>query len=460
MAETKAAPTNQTSYETDPLYQEVMQQLAAGDQAGASAKICQLIDRFPGEQALRDLLVRTQLRATVATSQPPPMVHSTAAPGLRSLVLILLAITIGLAGITGFVVAYNQIVIPAQLSQQQQLHIDELRQQAQALLKAGDWAGARKAFEELLTLVPGDPEALAAIQFANEQEVLARQYVDAVSAQAAGDIQAALDLLRQIEAENPGYRDVELRIRTLEEKQALESAWQQSESLIQAGDWASAITALTHIRSQNPEFRRSQVEEQLSRVYAQMARELIAKANGSTDTLRQAVDYLDKALALRPTQQDLLDERKLAAGFVAGADAFDQQNWSGAVDAWEPVYAMQPDYQNGVLQADLNKAYPQAARQLIAEANGNVAQLSQAIGYLDRALAVQPGNQELIDERRLVIDFVAGADAFDQAKWSLAIAHWGAIYAVQPNYQNGILEDRLREACANAPEADRAMCPP
>ncbi len=50
MAETKAATTNQTSYETDPLYQELMQQLAAGDQAGASVKICQLIDRFPGEQ--------------------------------------------------------------------------------------------------------------------------------------------------------------------------------------------------------------------------------------------------------------------------------------------------------------------------------------------------------------------------------------------------------------------------
>jgi hypothetical protein len=464
MAETKAASTNQASYELDPLYQEVMQRLAIGDQAGASASLHQLIERFPGEPALQDLLVRTQLRATVATSQPPPIVHSAPAPMLRSLVLILLAITIGLAGITGFFFAYERFVIDPRNAAAAAAKIADQRARAMALVTARSWPDARKAQEELLTAVPDNPEieatATAVNVIADKGEALQGKYEDARAAEDAGDIQTALDLYRQIEAEDLGYGDVAARIHALEEEQALEELWQQSESLIQAGDLAGAIPVLTEIRSRDAEFRKDQVAEQLSRVYAQMARDLIRQADGSVDTLNQAVDYCYKALAEKPVQPDLLNECNLASDFAKGAKAFANQDWVGAVAAWQEVYATQPDYQDGRLKAKLNQAYPQAASQLIDGANGNVAQLTQAIGYLDQALALQPGNQELIDERGLAVDFVAGAADFDQNKWNLAIAQWSAIYAVQPGYQNGVLEDRLREACANVPEADRTGCPP
>jgi tetratricopeptide (TPR) repeat protein len=459
MAESKEPP-DKVSFQEHPLYREAMQQMAAGDSTEATAKLRQLAELFPQEQLLRDLLVRTQLRATLTSSGPAPAVHSTPAPPLRRLVLLLLVITVGLVGVAGFAAAYDRLVHSSQVDRQQELHINALRQDGQLRLEAGDWARAQQAFQQVLTLVPGDPTAEAAISFSQQQEALAQQYMDAFAAQQRGDTQTALNLLRSIEAQSPGYRDVAQRIKDVEELAALEAAWQQSEGLIQAGDWPGAIAILSQIRLQNPAFRRAQVEEQLYQLYAQTARQQLAQANGSEEVLRQAVDSLDQALALRPTQQDLVEERRLAAALVAGADAAAQGDWADAVARWEPVYAARPDYQGGVLRARLNEAYPQAAKQLIAQANGNASLLRQALAYLDKALAVQPDSQDLSEERRLVTEFLAGAEAFAQENWDLAISHWGAIYTTRPAYQNGVLKNDLRQACANSPAPNKALCPP
>ena len=458
MAESKESPDNETSFQEHPLYHEAMEQMADGDGAGAAATLRELAASFPQEQLLKDLLVRTELRTTLAQSGPAPAVHNAPAPTLRRVLLVLLAIAVGLIGIAGFAAAYDRIVNPR--IDDQELYINSLRQDSQARWEAGDCAGAQQAFQELLTRVPGDPTAEAAIGVCQQQEALTQKYVDAVSAEQGSDWQTALDLFLQIEAQSPGYRDVQKRIESMKKKLALEALWQQSESLIQAGDWPGAITLLAQIRALDPDFRRAQVEEQLYQLYAQTARQQLAQANGSLDALRQALDFLDRALALRPAQQDLVEERRLTAGLVAGADAAAQGNWAAAVARWEPVYAARPDYQGGMLRASLDQAYPQAAKQLIARANGNVNLLNQAVSYLDKALVVQPNNQDLIEERRLVAEFLAGYQAFAQQNWDLAISHWGAIYAGRPTYQNGVLEDDLRQACTNSSAPNKTLCPP
>jgi outer membrane protein assembly factor BamD (BamD/ComL family) len=457
MAESKEPAGDKSSVEDHPLYHAAMKQMAAGDGAAAAAKLRQLAELFPQSQLLQDLLVRTELQATLAQAGPAPTTHSAPTPILRRMVLVLLVLSMVLIGIAGFAAAYARFVHPRQEGRRQDLYINSLRQDGQARLTAGDWTGAQQVFQELLTQVPGDPTAQAAVALSQQQEALAQQYADAVAAQQQDDVQTALGLFRQLP---PEYLDVTQRIKTLEKLEALEAAWQQSESLIQAGDWPGAIAILSQIRAQNPEFRRAQVEEQLYQLYTQTARQQLAQANGSVEAVRQAADSLRQALALRPTQQDLLEEQRLASGFVAGADAAAKGDWAGAVARWEPVYAARPDYQGGVLRPKLDQAYPQAAKQLIARANGNVNLLDQALGYLDKGLAVQPDNQELLEERRLVTEFLAGAEAFAAQSWDLAISHWGPIYAVRPTYQNGVLERNLRQACASSPAPNKALCPP
>jgi outer membrane protein assembly factor BamD (BamD/ComL family) len=449
-----------TAFESHPLYHTAMKRLAAGEEQEAIEKLRRLARLYPQQKVLQDLLVRTELRATLATPGHVANPRSSATPLLRRVVLLMLIMTVGLAIVVGFGAAYSRIVSPARERKDTARQIESLRQEAQDRLQAGDWAGAQQVLGDLLTAVPGDPTAEAGIELSRQQEALDRLYADALSAQQRSDWQTALDLLRQIQAQEPGYRDVQQQIASTEKAISLEITWQEAQSYVQAGDWPTVISLLTQIRAQNPSFRRSEVEDQLYQAYAQSALLQLAQANGNLDMMRQAVGYMDQALALRPTGQDLLKERLLAAGYVDGFDAFNRGDWVTAVSQWQPVYAQQPDYQGETLKSVLYEAYPKAAQTLIAQANGSVDVLRQAIGYLDHALAAQPDNQALADERRLAAEYVAGANALAQQNWTEAIKHWGPIYAARPGYQNGVLEKQLRQACASTAAPDATLCPP
>jgi tetratricopeptide (TPR) repeat protein len=461
MAESQGAPGEPRPFDEHPLYRAAMKQLAKGDETGAADKLRRLSKLYPRELALRDQLVRLDLRATLLAEAPAEGAQQRSSPFLRALVFVLFALTVAVVLLFAVAVAYDQFkpsgpVVDLQATQV----IESLRQDAQQRMAAGDYPGARTAYQAVLTQVPGEPTAQAALEQIDRYEALDQQYVDALLAQQQEDWKTALELLRQISAESPGYRDVEQRIQDLEELEALETSWTEAQNLIAAGDWPGATSLLIEIRTRDPDFHRTEVEEQLYRAYTQMADLQIKEANGNLNFLQQAIFDLNQALRLRPTDRDLIEERRLATEFVAGFAAFDAQDWAAAVDHWEQIQSARPDYQGGVLEGYLRQAYPQAAGQLIAQANGSLPVLRRAIGYLDRALAFQPGDAQLANERQQAAEYVAGAEAFAQGKWDTAIAHWGPLYAVYPDYQGGVLEANLRLACASGSSSAMALCPP
>jgi tetratricopeptide (TPR) repeat protein len=437
-----------------------MDDIAAGDEATAAAKLQLLAALYPDEQSLRDQAMRVELRAALATSAPVAPERGRPTRGLRNTLLLLLALAAGLIGIAGFAMIYGMTVRPARVARETETVLESLRQTGQRRLQVGDWAGAQGSFEELLQWVPGDPTAQAGIDYSRQREALDSQYVNALAADRSGDWQQALQILEAIQSQDPTYPGVAERIAKLQGQVAIEAVLQEAQTLIQAGDWPGVISALTRVRGQDPEFRRAEVEEQLYQAYLQVALPQLARANGNVDQIRQAIDYLDRALALKPTDEKYGEERRLAVRFVTGADALAKQDWEAAVVSWEPIYTAQPDYQGGALRDYLRQAYPQAARQLIARAGGNVGLLKQAIRYLAQAAILDPGNNEPAEDQRLASEFVAGAEAFGAGDWPTAIAHWGPIYLARPDYQNGVLRNQLSEACANSPSPDPAYCKP
>jgi outer membrane protein assembly factor BamD (BamD/ComL family) len=460
MTDNTRAPEGKAPFEEHPLYQTAMKRLDRGDVAEAAAKLNRLAEIYPEEQQIRDQTVRIQLMAALSDTKEIPVDRARPAPFLRYALVALLILTIAIVGVAAFTAAYDRYVRIPQSMRERELFVDSLRQEGLARLNAGDTQGAQALFQDLLTAVPGDPTAQAGIEQSQKQEELDHLYTDARTYEQQGDWQSALDRLHQIEAQSPNFRDVQARIKALEKTLALETLWQAAQNSIQAGNWQDAVSQLTQIRRQMPDFRRNQVEEQLFQAYTQLARQQIGQANGDLTLLRQGLGYLTQALALRPTDQELLRERSLAQGFVSGFEAYARQDWVEAVADWEPVYTMQPDYQGGILQAPLREAYPKAAEQLIARAYGDVATLRQAIDYLDKAIAVQPDDQNLIEERLLAAEYVSGSDAAAQERWSEAVEHWASIFATHPDYQHGVLEDRLRQACANYPTSTAEFCPP
>ncbi len=460
MTDNTETPEGKPPFDEHPLYQAAMKRAARGDAADAATKLNRLAELYPEEQSIRDLAVRLDLMATFGQDEKVAVERGRPTPFLRIALLLLLTVTVLVVGVAAFTIAYDRYVRPAQADRQHELLVESLRLRGQERLSAGDWLGAQETFQNLLTAEPGDPTAVAGIERSQQQEELDRLYTDALAAQQQGDLDNALSQLRQIESRWPGFRDVQQRIKTLEKQQTLENTWLEAQDHVQAGDWQAAIALLTQLRAQDPDFRRAHVEEQLFQAYTQLARQQIATANADPNALRQALGYLDRALALRPADQALIRERHLAQGFILATEAAARGDWAEAVAYWEPVNALQPDYQDGALGPKLQQAYPKAAEQLIARANGDVGLLRQAVQYLDRALASQPNDPTLTEERRLAAEYVAGADAASQGLWGEAIDHWSSIYAVRPGYQNGALERLLRQACTDYPSANAANCPP
>lgn len=460
MPESEQTRGDQVPYDQHPLYDEAMQQLAEGDESGAVNSLEKLAKLYPDEQAVHDLLLRVQLRATFGTQTQIPVERAQPAPILRSAVLLMLALTACLVVVAAGTAVYTRYFQDYDRAQEEATYIQSIWNDVDRRIEKFDLSGAREGLAVLSSLTPGDPKIEETLALIDQRQAWADLYADALLYKERGDWQAAYELARQIPPESPNFALAQRLIEETLKLADLEAAWQDVQSQIAAEDLQGAISNLIWIRTENPEFRRTEVEEQLYLANERLARQLIEGANGNTEAVRAAVIYFDQALTLQPTHRELISERQLAVGFVAGSDALGRGDWVAVVTNWEPVYAARPDYQGGMLAQRLEEAYPQAARQLIDQADGSERLLDQALQYLDKALLSQPDNQELLEERHLIVQYLSGLEAFRLENWDLAIGYWGPILATHPEYQNGALEDKLRQACASSSSPDETHCAP
>ncbi len=451
---------NEMAYTQHRLYSTAVQKMADGDDAGAVEALERLSKLYPEEKDLQSLLLRVQLRATFGGGDYIPVEHAPPKPVLRNLVLILLAVTVLMVVVAAGTAGYRQIIVPRRDAQQREAYLQSLWDDARSRLEAGDLVGARQALEELRAELPDNPEVDNLLQVVDQRQGWEDLYAECVAASNRDEVQLALDLCYRVPPESGKHGAAQLLIQDLQKQADLESAWLEAEALIGAGDLRGAMSTLSWIRSQNPKFRQDQVEERLFDLNRTLALQLIDEAGGNADLLGEATFYLSEALALRPANQDLIDEKNLAVAFVAGAEAFDRGDWASAAAKWEPVFAARPDYQDGALRRRLQEVYPRAAEQLIAEAHGSVRQLSRALVYLDRALEFDPGNEALLQEKDLITKYLEGLEAYSSERWDLAIYAWGPVYAVRSSYQGGVLEESLKLACASSESPDEALCPP
>jgi hypothetical protein len=460
MAEFNRVGVNEIPFERHPLYDEAMQKARDGDEDGAVAALRRLAELYPEEQFINDLLLRFQLRTTFSTDEHISIDHTQGTPVLRTMVLLLLAVTACLVIVTAGIAAYNRWWLPMSRAQEQSADVQVLWKDLERRLSAGDLKGVREILKVLSAETPDDPRIEDTRQRIELLQTWADLYADAVAARERGDWQTALDLAYQIPRESPNYDQAQRLIKEVQGTAALEAAWQEVQNLVGAEDWQSAISTLNWVRAQNPGFRRAEVEDLLYQIHLRLARELLAAADGNPDLLRQAISHLSEALTLRPTDRELIEGKRLAVGFVAGSEAYARGDWVAAVVRWEPVYTTQPDYQGSMLERNLFEAYPSAARQLISQSKGSERLLYQALGYLDQALSVQPEDEELLEERHLVTEYLKGLEAFRQENWDLAIAHWGPIHVLRPDFLGGVLEEKLGLACASSELPDATFCLP
>ncbi|MGD8465137.1 MAG: hypothetical protein PVI09_14825 [Anaerolineae bacterium] len=451
---------NDTSYLQHPLYQTAMDHMAAGEEPEAAENLRELADIYPDDQELRDLLVRIELKAAFSGVDYVTADRRKPTPILRRVLLMLLGITLAIIAVFALIAAYNSFVIPQRQEAAFRATVTALENRGAQQLDAGAWSGAIQTYNDLLKEKPGDPTAIAAIATAEAEQAFYQFFESGITLQEQGDLPGALGVYQEVQRQRPGYRDVDARIEQIQEQLRLEEIWQQVQGLAQAGAWQEVIDTLIPVRLQSPSFRRTEVENLLFQAYVELARQQIAQANADPAQLRTAIDYYDRALKLRAGNQAVNQERRLAVQFVTGVDLYEDGDVLGAVREWEEIYDVDPGYQGGVLDDRLSQAYPQAARQLLDQANGSPAALREAIRLIELALRYDPNDEELVTELRLARDYLPGAEAFAAEDWDAAIQAWGPLYGERPTYQNGALESNLREACANAEQPDDTYCAP
>jgi hypothetical protein len=453
MAEREKVRDAATSFEEHELYRAAVEDLGASRESEAAEKLRRLIALYPEEQAPRDLLVRIELKASLATTGRVRPTFARPPPILRGILLILFALALTLMVFAVFVWALDEIVPPPATPSPA-----EEAQSCQELEDAGDLSNARACWQE----TANNEDALARVA---SKEDLLRLCREAIGARDGGDLQRALDLFNQIGGQVQNLPEGDRifydcnypeQIQLTEKEMRLEALWQEAQDRFGAGDLLGGIDALKRLRQEDRSYRAAEVRELLYQAYVQLANPLL-DTDGDCGALRQAVVYLDGALEERPGDQSLNNERQLAYRYVQGCDAAEDGDWPAAIEWWQRVYDDRSNYGGGVLASKLRQAYPLACDMLVDEANGD---LEGAIACLDDALEIIPGDDALVRERYLATEYVAGAEAFSREFWNLAILRWGPIYAIRPDYQNGLLEANLRQACTEDPEPDAELCPP
>jgi TolB protein len=149
----------------------------------------------------------------------------------------------------------------------------------------------------------------------------------------------------------PGYRDAEAKLSeakarlevqptpTVEmEKQAAAELLRQAQTFYNEGKWGDVVLTLERLHALDADYQPEAVEELLFATYYDQGLELINEGR-----LEEALRYLDKALELRPTQEDVLTQRKLAALYLT-AISYWGADWDKAITNFYELYGIEPDY--------------------------------------------------------------------------------------------------------------------
>ncbi|MCC7352121.1 MAG: tetratricopeptide repeat protein, partial [Anaerolineae bacterium] len=198
--------------EAEALYRQGMSHYQRREWAAALEYFTRLKELEPARPALDALLDEVrwfiQLEAIgpqgAAREQPAPPAERPRSRPLARIALVLLALVgIGLLVVT----LAGGGLLPNLTGGENQARVRELLSLGQSRLAVEDYEGARNAFQEVLTLLPGDPQAQAGLRQAEEYERLGQRYQEALDAMAKEDWETAAAKLAEIRASNPNYKN-------------------------------------------------------------------------------------------------------------------------------------------------------------------------------------------------------------------------------------------------------------
>jgi tetratricopeptide (TPR) repeat protein len=110
------------------------------------------------------------------------------------------------------------------------------------------------------------------------------------------------------------------------------------EEAVKGADWAKAATACEQVRARDAEH--PPLAAALATTYLALGKEQLAQGGGIAAALR----YFEQAADARPDDPEAQQQLQRAVAYREGSSALAAENWPGAAEKLEAVYAVAPDY--------------------------------------------------------------------------------------------------------------------
>jgi len=298
-------------------------------------------------------------------------------------------------------------------SQTSSTKIALLEQQANDLLKSGQPAVAAGLVEQIRLIdeeYPGLTELEERTNQLLKQEV---NYQNAVNLLAEGKYSEALEILNRIETENPGLWDVRRLISKAETGIKIKEFMAAGNAAYQKENWAEAITAYESALNLDPDFDDALMKEQLLNSYLRRIINMMESSSTSIEDIQLAEQYYRKAVAMIPQSKAFASER-------------------GNLEE--------------VSSNLLELKFTQTANALLQERNQTFASISSAVSYLNKAVNLNPKNNQLQQALKFAQLYQVAFQNVLELNWSQAIKNLSQIVIVNPGYANGNASQLLYEA--------------
>lgn len=239
-----------------------------------------------------------------------------------------------------------------------------------------------------------------------------------------------------------------------------EEAFNRGQARLAVGDYEGAEAAFTRLLEISP----GDPEAQFGLATAQRQKSLAqgyaaAEAAIAEEDWDKAATELEKILAIDPGYSDaqaksdfVSQRRRLADLYDDGSRLYDLAQWGDALAQFEKIRQLDSTFRTEAVGEFLFVCYLNAGEAAIAAANGDVAEVTQAVEYFSQALVIHPRNRLAANARRqggLYLDAVraiaAGNDSEAQSRLEVLLAE-------DPGYGHGEAARQLYQLLLNDAE--------
>lgn len=278
-----------------------------------------------------------------------------------------------LAFVSALVAGGLYLVLSGRFPISRNQRIENLRNLGEAYMVAQQYCKALRAYTELLSLLPGDPEANNGVEKAK-----VKLYDEALAYLQVNDREQALTNLRCVFEQDPNYKDVRSRIQTLERRQTLDADYGKARASLEGRACREAVDSLEKLRATDPEYNPGTVSDALYEAYMCLGQRLLElvgaelKPSPTTKTAAEpawivsqatvdnalaASRAFDKALRERPGSEQAKVSKALADNLKQGLEQYSVSAWAECIQSLMGIYEQDSGYLGGKVAALICDAY-------------------------------------------------------------------------------------------------------